>query len=202
MKLVEITSLQDNLLLPWLELYEKAFPAAERVLVTRLLLGIKDRAPSRFALAAVDEQDHFLGLVYYSIISGTKVVFLWYFAVLPELRGAGLGAQLYQALLQRLGPECRGVVFDVEMPELCSGQAERDLAQRRIVFYRRLGARLLDGVRYTMQAESHLPALEMHLMAHPLPAAGQPPLTAPEALEAVESFIGERIPITGEVRYA
>lgn len=202
MKLVEITSLQDNLLLPWLELYEKAFPAVERVLVTRLLLGIKDRAPSRFALAAVDEQDQFLGLVYYSIISGTKVAFLWYFAVLPELRGAGLGAQLYQALLQRLGSECRGVVFDVEMPELCTGQAERDLAQRRIVFYRRLGARLLDGVRYTMQAESHLPALEMYLMAHPLPAPGQPPLTAPEALEAVERFIGERIPITGEVRFA
>jgi GNAT superfamily N-acetyltransferase len=191
LQLVEITTLQDGLLPAWLDLYETAFPPTERVFVSRLL-GMLGRAGAHM-LAAIDENHLLVGMAFYTEVPEARAAFLWYFAMIPEARGHGLGMQFYHAILNRLDADDRMLVFDVEIPELAKTSEENRLAQRRIGFYRRLGARVLGGIEYTQQVEAHHPRLTMYLMVHPLR-----PLTAQEACDSARIFLDDTITPLGE----
>jgi GNAT superfamily N-acetyltransferase len=199
-----ITSLNDDLLLPWLDLYESAFPWAERVPVSLLLGYLKEKDPTVQMLAALDEEEGFAGLAVYALNEKTagRTAYLWYLATLPELRGQGLGAWIYRGILARLTRQrqphgVEALFFDVEMPAQAQTEEEKLLALRRIRFYQRLGARLLSGVRYTPQVTEQRPRLEMHLMVHPLAD-----LSPQEACELAQILAPEWIERTGEVGYA
>jgi len=195
MRLVEIISRSDDILLPWLDLYETAFPGVERVLVSHLLEGVGSGETRRHMLAALDGQDKLGAMLYYSDQPEAQAAFLWYFAVIPELRGQGWGARLYGELLQRLKAGERALFFDVERPDDAGSPALRENAERRMRFYRRLGAVRLAGVRYVQRAGPHLPELPMHLMVHPLG-----PLNAQEAYEMGRSFLPEALSQSGTLR--
>ena len=64
--------------------------------------------------------------------------------------------------------ETVAVLIEVERPDLAHTEVERVLAERRIAFYRRQGARLLEGVHYVQSVGLHQPPLSMHVMLHPL----------------------------------
>jgi GNAT superfamily N-acetyltransferase len=193
-----ITSLQDDLLLPWLDLYESAFPLAERVPVSVLLRFLKERAAHTHVLAALDEEDAFAGLAFYTLPleSAGRAAFLWYLATLPQLRGQGLGAWIYRGILARLPRAVKALFFDVEIPEQAATPEERQLARRRIRFYQRLGARLLNGIRYTMQAAPDRPQLDLRLMVHP-----RAEFSPRAAVELVLSFAPDAIELTGEPEF-
>ena len=57
----ELTSLEDGLLLPWLDLYETAFPPYEKVLVSHFLSLLKsknsDQGKAEFVLRAQEPKD-------------------------------------------------------------------------------------------------------------------------------------------------
>ncbi len=197
LRMIEIKSRSDEILLPWLDLYETAFPAVERVLVSRLLERLSPDNCLDHMLAAVDEQDNLAAILYYVDVPDAQAAFLWYFAVIPALRGQGWGAWLYQALLQRLHNGELALFFDVESPTEANSHEEREIAERRIQFYRRQGALLLTGVRYIQQAGSHQPPLPMHLMVHPLQ-----PLSAQEAYHMAHSFLPDALSQTGELHLA
>lgn len=168
---VEIVGIDDDLLLPWLDLYETAFPPTERVLVSSQLKLLKHRAPDEAAdhhiLAVLNEQGSLTGMLQYEVIQNVSAAFLWYFAVQPEHRGKGLGTQMYQELWHRLDLDTSTVlVFEVEMPEEAQSQEQRRLAERRIAFYHRQGARLLRGVHYMQSVGWHQPLTPMHVMVH------------------------------------
>ena len=197
LRVVEIQSSTDSLLLPWLDLYETAFPPVERVLVSRLLEGIGPGMDSRHMLAAVDEQGCLAAIQYYADVVEAQATFLWYFAVVPALRGQGWGAWLYQALLGRLQAGERALFFDVESPAEAHSPEEREIAERRIRFYQRQGASVLTGVRYVQQVGAHQPPLPMHLMVHPLQ-----PLSAQEVYEMARRFLPDALNQTGELGLA
>lgn len=171
--LVEIVDINDDLLLPWLDLYETAFPPNEKLLVSNHLQLIKDKmqgqARDDFLLAAVDKARELVGIMRYELSLEHRVAYLWYLAVLPQKRGKGLGARLYRQLISRLDRSIfRALVFEVEIPEEAKTEEEQSLARRRIEFYHRLGARRLNGIHYLQSVGAHQPVTPMHIMIHPL----------------------------------
>ncbi len=194
--LIELHELSDPLLLPWLDLYETGFPPGERVLVSHLLelLHPQTRGAHRGShlLAAVDDSDPsgnpFLGLIFDYEPVGSAAAFLWYFAVVPDRRGQGLGAQIYQCLLSRLDAQVRALFYDLEDPAQMTTPEAVKQAGRRIAFYRRLGARLLGGIRYVQTVGPHHPPLYLRLMVHPIQE-----ITPREAFDLARLEFGQEI---------
>jgi ribosomal protein S18 acetylase RimI-like enzyme len=124
------------------DLYESAFPPEERDDTDKLVEGLLDG--SRPCLAARKAGD-LAGFAVYSVLGETRIAFLEYLAVRPELRNQGIGAQLLQEFKRRIGervPSMRGIVFEVDPPDDATG-AEAQLRARRIAFYERNGATLV-----------------------------------------------------------
>ncbi|MBN2007659.1 MAG: GNAT family N-acetyltransferase [Anaerolineae bacterium] len=169
--LTELTDRKSDLLLPWLDLYETAFPPPLRLLASIFLDILRDKEHGRpcfkTLLAALDEAS-LVGMAAYEILRlddfATEICSLWYFAVAPEVRNRGLGTRFYQALLARIPSPV--ILIEVEMPEEAPDVIHRRLDERRIAFYRRQGARRLLGVRYLQTVGPHQPLTPMHLMWH------------------------------------
>ena len=169
----ELTSLEDGLLLPWLDLYETAFPPYEKVLVSHFLSLLKSKnsgqGKDEFMLAALDSTGGLLGLACYQRMPEVGLAVLWYLAVHPEARNRGVGGKFYDhiaGLAKEAG--CRALLLEVEIPERGETAGLRDLAARRINFYRRRGALVLQGVDYLQFIGPHQPATPMYIMVHPL----------------------------------
>lgn len=159
-RLHEITDLFDPYLLPWLDLYESAFPPHERAPVSWQIRILQQRqaeqTPYRWLWALLEPGGKFLGLAQASYNLDHRLVYLGYFAVEPGARGQGLGARFYNLLLPfwrqpaGVSPELLPdfMLFDVERPDSLPDPADQAVAQRRIAFYQRLGAEVLPGVTF------------------------------------------------------
>jgi len=188
-QLIEMTDDRNEWLLPWLDLFETAFPPEERILVSEFLQMLRQKAAGESLpdtlLAAVENSD-FLGLAHYQTAEEPRGVWLWYLAVVPERRCQGAGAWLYGEIVQRArAAGAIGMVIEVEIPEEASDEAGRALAARRIDFYRRQGALLLQGIHYMQHAAAHQPAIPMHVMVHPFIE-----MTPAEGLAFARAFLG------------
>ncbi|HJD20193.1 MAG TPA: GNAT family N-acetyltransferase [Candidatus Gemmiger faecigallinarum] len=90
-----------------------------------------------------------------TVLGERRGALLDYFAVLPGLRGGGVGTQALQALAAYYAPRKQTLIIECEHPALAPDPAA---ARRRIGFYLRAGARatamesLLFGVRYQIYA--------------------------------------------------
>jgi ribosomal protein S18 acetylase RimI-like enzyme len=191
--ITEITNLDDDLLIPWLDLYETAFPPAERMLVSFYLRLFKEKW-SNHHLLAVQREGVFVGLAHYVVIPEHHLAWLWMFAVTPEARNRGVGAAIYRDVVGHLPMGTVAMLLEVERPDLAHTEADRRLAERRIAFYRRQGARLLAGVHYVQSVGPHQSPLSMHVMIHPLQA-----LDAEAAFQSAHAVFGDAITQTGEL---
>ncbi len=143
-------------------IYDDAFPAElrapfEDLLTDRLLVWVEPDGPAGLALV----RD----------LAETGWTFLRYYAV--GRRGVGLGSRMWRALTALLAAEGRTrLVWDVEHPDE-PGLAEHHVVEhrRRVVFYERLGGRVLPVRDYHPPHDGHAPP--MLLMATDL-AAGLP----------------------------
>lgn len=193
LKFVEIGNIDDDLLLPWFDLYETAFPPQERVLISSFLQLLKDKASGKcadsYVVAVRDNMDNFVGMLRYDMDSDSGFAYLWYLAVVPNSRNSGYGSSCYNHILQR-AKECgmRGVLFEVEIPELCSNSVQCELAQRRIAFYRRSGARMLTGIHYMQSVGPHQPPMPMHIMIGLIE-----PLSAQQSFEVAKMLLGDAV---------
>jgi GNAT superfamily N-acetyltransferase len=195
--LVEISDITNDLLLPWLDLYETAFPANERGLISEQLslLKAKMRGDGRdvFMLAAVNAQQEPLGIIEYELNEALSAALLWYNAVNPQYRGQGLGSAIYRKLISRL--DAAGIktfIFEVELPQEMLSDEDKRLAERRIEFYRRLGAKLLTGISYWQDVGEHVPPTPMHIMVHSFQ-----PADTQEIFDLTKQLFGDAIEQTG-----
>ena len=200
LRIIEITSLNDDLLPAWLDLYETAFPANERVLVSTFFRMLKTRRDeqdrSHHILSAVDGAGKPVGMVCYELQPVIHAAVLWYIAVDSQARGQGMGSWLYQQVMRRAGPgRFAAWVFEVERPEDAASSAQTQLARRRIEFYRRNGARLLSGIHYMQSVGAHQAPIPMHLMVHPLRQ-----VDARQAFELAQSIFGNAVEAIGELK--
>lgn len=195
-RIVEITDLNDDLLLPWLDLYETSFPPIEKTLVSFYLTLLKDKAHGtrqhHHILALLDHANQLAGIAHVEIHRSKPVALLWYLAITPAKRNQGLGTTLYHKTLHRLPGTLAAAILEVEIPELAESEKQRALAYRRISFYRRLGAVQLTGIHYVQIVGPHQPPLPMHLLIHPLQ-----PLDAPAAYQLCTAVFGDAVTVTG-----
>ena len=126
-------------------------------------------AAGNYQLFAYAEGDDVRGvaLVYFS----DELQFAWldYFAIRSELRGRGLGSDLFREIVQvtsNQDPKPDWLLFEVD--DDYEGDLQREAeCKRRVQFYRRLGARVLENVPYKFPSAFAEP-IRMRLMACPL----------------------------------
>jgi GNAT superfamily N-acetyltransferase len=121
---------------------------------------------------------------------------LWYLAVSERLRGHGAGSNLYLEILNRVRnefPSAAGLVFEVERPDQAQTAELGALAERRIRFYQRNGALLLEGVHY-VQCTGWQPEVAMHLMVHPFIT-----MSALAAFDLCSSVFGDSLCAAGDL---
>jgi GNAT superfamily N-acetyltransferase len=194
---VEITRLDDPILLSWLDLYETSFPPNEKVLVSNHLEVLHARANgganNDFLLACLDMVGKLRGMARYQLFPDSAFAILWYLATWPDARNQGIGGLFYDHLLSRLDPAaCKAMLLEVEIPEQAETQEKRLLAQRRLGFYRRHGAFLLQGIKYMQSVGWHQPLTPMHILVHPLQ-----PIDAAAAYDIVKAYAGDSVQQTG-----
>lgn len=174
MTLVSAATLHDGELEAVRAIYESSFPDELTVpfahlFVDRLLVRVEDDGPTGFALV----RD----------LGPTGWTFLRYYAV--GRRGRGIGSRMWADLTALLAREGRTrLLWDVEDPDE-PGIPEHAVEEhrRRIVFYERLGGRLLPVREYfPPHDDGHAPALL--LMDQPL-GAGVPDVPLRELVEGV-----------------
>jgi hypothetical protein len=196
-KFVEITDLEDDLLPSWLDLYETTFPPNEKVLVSHFIHLLKAKKAGKPAeemmLAAVNSAQELFGMAYYALMPEKETAVLWYLATWPEQRNRGLGGSIYEHLVSQIDPSrYQGLVIEVEIPELAENDEQRQLAERRIQFYRRHGGRWLKGIKYLQNVGWHQPLTPMYILIHPLQ-----PLDALAALELAKAAAGGEVTQNG-----
>ena len=199
LRTIEITSISDDLFPAWLDLYETAFPANERVLVSTFFRMLKDRAAGQAErchfLATMDGAGKLVGMAWYELHPAIQAAVLWYIAVLPQARGQGMGSWLYRQVIACADPAAYAAwVFEVERPEGAASPEQEQLARRRIEFYRRNGARLLTGIHYMQSVGAHQPPIPMHLMVHPLRQ-----VDAQQAFTLATGIFGGAVQMVGEL---
>jgi len=171
LQFVDIKDANDPLFVPWLELYETAFPPEERILASSFLALLQEKSrgewPESFLQAAVDD-GQFRALLRYDLVKEREAGYLWYLAVHPEARSGGIGAQCFAHVLKRaIDAGMRALIWEVEDPAECDEGARRDQANRRIAFYRRQGALILTGINY-IQRIANQPPIKMHITCRPI----------------------------------
>ena len=190
----------DPRLASWLELYREAFPPEERVPEQSHVRLLQERAEGEDATTHLlalcrAREPRSLAMARYSYHAEASFGYLMYFAVIEELRSKGIGSALYREILRRLRQDAeprrqrlRGVLMEVEDPEQAESPGAREMAARRVGFYRRLGVRQLTGIRYTQQVTGQ-PPIEMLVFVHPLDetlSAGEVLLVAQRLLGGIE----------------
>ena len=119
-----------------------------------------------------------MALVYFP--EGLPLIWLDYFAIRSDLRGQGLGSDLFREiarLASEHAPPLDWLLFEVDDDR--GEDPDRQVAsERRIAFYNRLGARLLQNVSYRFPSAFGEP-VPMRLMAYRLRQAA---ILTPEML--------------------
>jgi len=120
----------------------------------------------QFAYAEADDVRG-IALVYFS----AELRFAWldYFAIRSDLRGRGLGRDLFREIVQATSNQDSKpdwLLFEVDDDYEGDPQREAE-CKRRVQFYRRLGARVLENVPYKFPSAFAEP-IRMRLMAYPL----------------------------------
>ena len=127
----------------FIHIYEESFPREQRDEPDPLLSSI---ASGRRRCELVYGDGMLVGLAVLFRLSARKVQFLEYFAIASGNRDQGIGSRFLGHVLECLRSTedpTPGVVFEVEVPAQAAG-GERHLRERRIQFYTRNGAVLVD----------------------------------------------------------
>ncbi len=154
----------------FIRIYEESFPCSERDDTQALLASIE--AGSRVCIVAYSN-DQLVGLAVLLALVGLNIQFLEYFAVDSRRRSLGIGTQFLDHLrieLRSAQSPTSGIVFEVDQPDDAESE-ERQLRQRRIEFYKRNGAVLVEcAPTYrapNLQQEGTLPSSLMWLPLDP-----------------------------------
>ncbi len=195
--LTDIRSLEDERYDAYLDLYQTSFPLNEQMLVSALNRTVREIASGEETASAIvvapDDAGEVVAMAHYEAYDERRGAVLWYLAVALGKRGIGIGSGVYKAITARIlreRPSTRAFVYEIERPEDAEGH-HRTLAERRIAFYRRNGAKLLGGIRYT-QSVGWQPPVPMHVMVHEFER-----LSPEAAYEMARSLLGEAVEQVG-----
>ena len=144
---------------PALAIYEAAFPLSEQIPRPKVEERI-DQGIYRLWVGQRGEKVVFMAILY--PLQDSDLVLLGYIATHPEARNQGIGSQFFNQVLETMREGDRYLLLEVEVPD----EAE-PMTQRRCEFYRRLGAKFLEDVRYILPPLSGGEPTEMCLAIAP-----------------------------------
>ncbi len=159
-------------------LYVASFPDEDRVPFESMLSslrGEKDDFERVFWALTCDQR--VLGMAYFLYDVRENLAYLEYIAIDPTARGQGLGQWLMLKILDKLDeqgqanghPGVDWVVWEVQAPRHLADKAQRQVAERRIAFYKKFGARTFPvSFRYPPIGPG-MPEVEYLLMARSSP---------------------------------
>jgi GNAT superfamily N-acetyltransferase len=169
---ISIDHLDHPLLEEWKHVYYDAFPRSERMTWGFFEKVIPAEERNHYVWAATQD-DKFVALFSYGFDETEQsgnILFLWYLATAPALRNQGIGHQVMTEI-KRLAQEagCSAVVFEVNIPSEASNAEDAEFDRRRIGFYQRQGAFLIEGIHYEQSVDQpDEKPIPMHLMLIPL----------------------------------
>lgn len=152
---------------------EDSFPPEEREPCRVFLKSIED---GRSALYIAHQEEKVVGFTKLTRLGQSPIYLLEYLAVARQFRNSGIGSQIIAFIRKELqGQPDAGMLLEVESPQSAQG-SDRQLRERRIRFYQRLGAaRILDYDAYRMPSAIDESSLWMHLMWLPVRVGCLPP---------------------------
>ena len=144
-------------------IYVDSFPPSHRVEFSEFVESV---AEGHRLLFLADIESDVVGFAIICPLFYEDVYFLEYFAVDPQLRSGGIGSALLQYFAETLRSDkhAAGLIFEVETDE--GPEAEQN--RRRIRFYVKNGATLIDHLEYRMPVLSGEGTIPMKLMWLPL----------------------------------
>ncbi len=142
----------DELRIIYKEHIREDFPRGER----RPLFGMeKLQKAGRYDCYGYYQENSLEAYACYILTPNGSYALLDYFAVVPELRGNGIGSEFLRGLKRDVSAKC-GVFIEAESPDSAKTEEERQTRERRIRFYLSNGAErtnskcLLFGVDYNI----------------------------------------------------
>jgi GNAT superfamily N-acetyltransferase len=158
----------------WWSLYFSSFPDFERESRETMTNAVAGGLVMDFDLQL---SGRCVGLGVASLFSDPAGIFLSYIAVDPAIRGQGDGSRMFRFIWETGVDRLRqresygaSLLLEVECPELAESTMDRTIRNRRIDFFRRQGAALLE-LPYRQPAFDQSAAIPMRLMlfADPMP---------------------------------
>ncbi len=144
-----------------IEIYQAAFPPSELIPIDVFARRV-DRGTYQLWVCQQDNRIAFMAILCEPIAD--RFVLLGYIATHPDYRSQGIGSDFFSEILPKLQQRSQSLLLEVENP---NDGDDLPLRQRRVNFYRRLGARELQNVRYILPALSGGEPTEMILMVAP-----------------------------------
>ncbi|VXD23118.1 conserved hypothetical protein [Planktothrix serta PCC 8927] len=139
-------------------LYEQTFPSPERVPVNWIREAIQSQKAQLWG--GYYQQEFALMSILYPLPS-SDFILLAYLATVPHLRNIKIGSQFLKYLIDLEKRESKSLILEVEHPHFGEN---RELKQRRVQFYQRLGAKILQDIIYILPALDGTKTTEMILM--------------------------------------
>jgi len=144
-----------------MEIYTEAFPANERH--SEQLIGQRVRdGLSKLYVASSDDEITFLAMLW--PLETTEFILLDYMATKATHRAKGIASAFMTELGKKLRNTRKYLIIEVEDPKFGDRQNEKE---KRVKFYKRHGAKVLEGVRYLLPPLDGTVPTEMLLMMFP-----------------------------------
>lgn len=143
-----------------MEIYREAFPANERHSLSTVVERV-NRGLNRLYVAGLNGEVTFLALLW--PLKDTQFILLDYIATKANHRGKGIASAFLTTLRDQLINTRQHLILEVENPKF----GDPTEKERRVAFYKRHGARELEGVRYLLPPLAGSTPTEMILMIFP-----------------------------------
>jgi GNAT superfamily N-acetyltransferase len=167
------------------QLYGSAFPSTEREPRSVILETLR-RGDG--VVVRARQNRNTVGLALAHMLRHPPVLFIVYLAVAAEFRSRQIGAAMFEKLWEEArrrysdeGLKAEGMVWEVDIPERATSEQGFQQSRRRIVFFERLGGRLLPAAYFQPPVDGINP-VPMHLMFRPAPGRSMHDIAAHPAL--------------------
>jgi GNAT superfamily N-acetyltransferase len=169
-------------------IFHQAFPPAQRIEDAALvqLLPQPHEEPGGICFHVAEGPNGVCGFATGFHVSSIGLATIAYLAVEESWRGRGVGTALFNSLVDRWGSarprSPHWILLEVDRPELARSKVERQLSERRIGFYERLGCRRIEADFQAPPLGPELPVVPYWIYALPMREPDFRPLALRNAL--------------------
>jgi GNAT superfamily N-acetyltransferase len=173
MAILKLTDLNSSEFKYSLEIYKSSFPPNQTRPIEKVVEMLQN--DKNYELFCCLKDSSVVGISLLYTFRSLGIGLLDYLSVMSDYRGQGLGKEIFEAtfkkFLSNVQAYATGLLIEVQREDRADNlqQAENSTRKNRIMFYMKMGARILDGVNYLLPPIVHNndQPEEMYLMIKP-----------------------------------